>query len=125
MDTPVSRRKNPKGELKKEVGARIVEARSGRGWNQAELAERLGVKRGRLGSWEKGRTAPSLEDLVLLSEVLAVSFEELGFRRRAEEPLSPVELRELARHLAAMTRLLKPWVARQQAAGGTAPGGGR
>ena len=84
MDTPVSRRRNPKGELKKEVGARIVEARKRRGWQQAELAERLGVKRGRLGSWEKGRTAPGLEDLVLLSEVLAVpwrSWDSAGGRR--------------------------------------------
>jgi len=44
--------------------------------------------------------------------VLEVPFETLGFRRRAEEPLSRAELAELARHLAAMARLLKPWMAR-------------
>lgn len=122
MKTPVSRRKDPEGELKKRLGARIVKARKRHGWNQAELAERLEVKRERLGSWEKGRTAPGLEDLALLSEVLAVPFEELGLGRRAEEPLSAVELTELARHLAAMARLLKPWMARPPATAGAAPG---
>ncbi len=115
METPESRRKNPKGELKKELGARIVKARKRRGWKQAELAGRLGVQRERLGSWERGRSAPSLEDLALLSEVLEVPFEELGLGRRREEALSPWELTELARHLAAMERLLKPWMSRRQA----------
>ena len=125
MDTPGSRRKNPKGELKKELGARIVKARERRGWKQAELAGRLGVQRERLGSWERGRSAPSLEDLALLSEVLEVPFEELGLGRRREEALSPWEVTELARHLAAMARLLKPWMSRLRAAGGAAPGGGK
>ena len=125
MDTPESRRENPKGELKKELGARIVEARNRRGWKQAELARRLGVQRERLGSWERGRTPPGLEDLALLSEVLEVPFEELGFGRRMEEALSPVELAELARHLAAMARLLKPWMARPRAPGGAAPANGK
>ena len=112
MDTPGSRRKNPKGGLKKELGARIVKARKRRGWQQADLAERLGVKRERLGSWERGRNAPRMEDLVLLSEVLGMPFEELGLGPRLEEAFSAAELAELARHLAAMARLLKPWMAR-------------
>ncbi len=123
MNTPESRRENSKGALKKELGARIVKARKRRGWKQAELAERLGVQRERLGSWERGRTAPGLEDLALLSEVLEIPFEELGFGRRMEEALSPVELAELARHLTAMARLLKPWMARPRPPGGAAPGG--
>jgi transcriptional regulator with XRE-family HTH domain len=125
MDTPESRREDPKGDLKKELGARIVEARKRRGWKQAELARRLGVQRERLGSWERGRSAPGLEDLVLLSEVLEVPFEELGLGRREEEAFSAVELTELARHLAAMARLLKPWMARRRAAGGAAPASGK
>jgi transcriptional regulator with XRE-family HTH domain len=121
MDTPESREEIPKGELKKKLGARIVEARQRRGWKQAELAGRLGVQRERLGSWERGRTAPGVEDLALLSEVLEVPFEELGLGRRREEALYTVELTELARYLAAMERLLKPWMARPRAAGGAAP----
>jgi transcriptional regulator with XRE-family HTH domain len=120
MDTPGSRRENPNRELKKELGARIVKARMRRGWRQAELARRLGVQRERLGSWERGRRAPRMEELVLLSEVLEVPFEELGLGRRVEEELSAAELTELARHLAAMARLLKPWMARLQAPGGAA-----
>jgi len=125
MNTPVSRREDPKEDLKKELGARIVEARKRRGWKQAELARRLGVPRERLGSWERGRRAPRMEDLALLSEVLEIPF-ELGLGRRVvEEELSAVELTELARHLAAMARLLKPWMARRQAVGGAAPANGK
>jgi transcriptional regulator with XRE-family HTH domain len=112
MDTPESRGEDPKRALKKELGARIAKARKRRGWTQAKLAGLLGVPRERVGYWERGRNAPGLEDLALLSEVLEVPFETLGFRRRAEEPPSRAELAELARHLAAMARLLKPWMAR-------------
>jgi transcriptional regulator with XRE-family HTH domain len=125
MDTPESRREDPKEDLKKELGARIIEARKRRGWKQAELARRLGVPRERLGTWERGRRAPRMEDLALLSEVLEIPF-ELGLGRRVvEEELSAVELTELARHLAAMARLLKPWMARRQAVGGAAPANGK
>jgi transcriptional regulator with XRE-family HTH domain len=126
MDTLVSRREDPKEDLKKELGARVIEARKRRGWKQAELARRLRVPRERLGSWERGRRAPRMEDLVLLSEVLEIPF-ELGLGRRVEEEeeLSAVELTELARHLAAMARLLKPWMARRQAVGGAAPANGK
>jgi transcriptional regulator with XRE-family HTH domain len=125
MDTPESRREDPKEDLKKELGARIIEARKRRGWKQAELARRLGVPRERLGTWERGRRAPRMEDLALLSEVLEIPF-ELGLGRRVvEEELSAVELTELARHLAAMARLLKPWMARPRAPSGAAPESGK
>ena len=61
---------------------------------------------------ERGRNAPRMEDLVLLSEVLGMPFEELGLGPRLEEAFSAAELTELARHLAAMARLLKPWMSR-------------
>jgi transcriptional regulator with XRE-family HTH domain len=119
MDTNGDRRQGSKGALRKKLGAQIVKVRKRRGWSQADLARRLGVQRERLGTWERGRTAPGLEDLALLSEVLEVPFEELGLGWRAEEPLSAAELLELARHFVAMTRLLKPWMQRLRAPGGT------
>lgn len=106
----------PKGALQKELGRRIVRRREQRGWTQAELARRLGVQRERLGKWERGTNAPSLEDQAALSEVLEVSLEELGIGRQAEAPFSPAELRELACLLDAVTRRLKPWMERERLA---------
>jgi transcriptional regulator with XRE-family HTH domain len=117
--------------LKEELGARIVEARERRGWSQAELARRLGVSRERLGWWERGRSAPGVEGLVALSEMLRVPFEELLLGRRREGgQISSVELTVLARHAAAMARLLKQWAEPSQTVSGspapmTAPVGRR
>lgn len=63
----------------------------------------------RLGRWERGVRAPSLEDLAALSEVLAVPLEELGLGQGGGEPLPPVQLQELVPHLKALARLLRPW----------------
>ncbi len=116
---------DPKRTLRKKLGAQIVKVRKRRGWSQAELALRMGMQRERLGTWERGRTAPGLEDLARLSEVLEVPFEGLGLGWRAEEPLSAAELMELARHFVALTRLLKPWMQQLRAASGTVPRCGR
>lgn len=105
--------------MRKELGRRVVEIRERRGWNQGELARRLGVPRDRLGKWERGVNGPSLEDLAELSEVLEVPLEELGLGRspkrleKLEEPLSSVELMELVRLVGGIGRLLKPWMQRQ------------
>ena len=48
--------------LTQEVGRRIVRERKRRGWSQGDLARRLGVKRERMGNWERGENAPRLED---------------------------------------------------------------
>jgi transcriptional regulator with XRE-family HTH domain len=117
MRTPRGSRGRPlKGALRKELGRSVVEIRERRGWNQGELARRLGVPRGRLGKWERGLNEPSLEDLSALSETLEVPLEELGVGRRPdspEEPISPAELMELVRLVGAMGRLLKPWIQRR------------
>jgi transcriptional regulator with XRE-family HTH domain len=107
--------RSPKGERRKELGLRIVVARRRHGWSQKDLARRLRVPRERLGKWERGVSSPDLEDLMLLSEALALPLWELGLGKAPEESVSPVELRELARHLTAMSRLLKPWLDRLRA----------
>jgi transcriptional regulator with XRE-family HTH domain len=92
------------------MGTRIIQARQIRGWSQAELARRLEVSRERLGKWEKGISAPSLDDLVPLSEVLGVPFAELVQGRREEEAITAMALESLARDVISMVRTLKPWV---------------
>jgi putative transcriptional regulator len=116
-----SRDRLPKGALRNELGRRVVEIRERRGWNQSELARRLGVPRGRLGKWERGVNEPSLEDLAALSETLEVPLAELGIGRTPEGPeaaLSPAEVMELVRLMGAMGRLLKPWIQRRSSTPG-------
>ncbi|MFP5289325.1 MAG: helix-turn-helix transcriptional regulator [Thermoanaerobaculia bacterium] len=95
--------------LRSELGRRIIRTRIRRGWTQAELARRLGVPRERLGKWERGLNAPSLEDLAALSEVLEVPLEGLGLGCGARRTISNEELTELVFHLGAVARLVKPW----------------
>lgn len=87
--------------------------REGRGWSQGELAKHLGVDRCRLGKWERGRSAPSLEDLAALAGVLGVTLDELVFgRKAAPEPLTPDQREQLVRLLAGLGRVLGPLTGR-------------
>ena len=85
--------------------------RQRKGWSQARLAERLGVTRHRLGKWELGLSAPSLEDLVALLDALEVTFEELALNRAVQvSPLPPGQRSELASSLNSLLRVLRPLV---------------
>jgi transcriptional regulator with XRE-family HTH domain len=110
MNARSGNRRTSRETVKRQMGTRIIQARQGRGWSQAELARRLEVPRDRLGKWERGLSAPGVEDLVTLSEVLAVPFAELMQGRREEEAITLTALESLARDLISMVRTLKPWV---------------
>ncbi|MFJ9989969.1 helix-turn-helix transcriptional regulator [Pseudomonas putida] len=56
---------------------RIRELRSGHGWSQAELAERLGVSRQTVNAIETGRYDPSLPLAFSIAGVFALSIEEI------------------------------------------------
>jgi len=63
--------------FRRSIGARIVSFRQARGWNQFDLADRLGVSRDRLAKWESGCHVPPAEALLILSRVFEVSVDEL------------------------------------------------
>ena len=46
-------------------------------WTQQQLAERVGVKRSLIGSYEEGRAEPKLDTLLALSEVFQVTLDRL------------------------------------------------
>ena len=52
------------------IGKRISELRKKKGVTQEELAKLLYVSDKTVSSWEMGRTEPSLDLIVMLSEVL-------------------------------------------------------
>ena len=59
------------------LGERIVALRRQRGLSQDALAEALGVSRQSVSKWETDASVPDLERLVKLSELFAVSLDEL------------------------------------------------
>lgn len=55
------------------AGNRVKAFRIGRGWKQADLAERLKVSVGTINRWEKGKTGIEAGNLQKLADTLAVS----------------------------------------------------
>lgn len=61
----------------KEMGARIAQARKGRGMTQQALADALGVSQQTLAHYEVGRVGVGAAMLPRLSELLDLSFDEI------------------------------------------------
>ncbi len=100
--------------LQKNLGLRIVALRRCKGWSQGELADRLGIDRSRLGKWERGLYAPSLEELAFLAFLLGATLDELVLGREAPPALLPPDQREqLVMLLGGFTRLLMPLTGRE------------
>ncbi len=56
---------------------KIIELRTENKLSQSDLAEKLGVSRQSISKWETGTSTPDLEHLVLLSELFAISLDDL------------------------------------------------
>jgi len=95
------------------MGERILRLRKRFQWSQGELAERLGVTRGRVGNWERGENAPPVEALIALGEVLRVSLDELLRGKRRGRWLKEDELESLGGLLAEASELLG-WTVRRK-----------
>lgn len=54
------------------LGERIRQARKKRGFRQADLAEKVGISTGAIGFMEVGKSKPTLENLVKISEICDV-----------------------------------------------------
>ena len=59
------------------MGLRIAALRRAAGWNQAELAQRLGISPSAVGMYEQGRREPAVDMLIRLSELFDVSIDYL------------------------------------------------
>lgn len=60
-----------------EMGERIRRAREEGGLTQEQAAERLGVSRQTLSSWENGKTLPDLRSILAMSSLYRISLDEL------------------------------------------------
>lgn len=61
------------------LAQRIIKARSGHGWSQADLAEVSGVAAAQISRYEQGRNTPRPAVVAKLAKALAVSFEWLAY----------------------------------------------
>ncbi len=76
------------------------ECREMRGYTQKYVALSLGVKAPSVSDWEKGKTNPTLENLISLSNLLGVSTDMLlGVEPISDESTSNSELTEAESNL--------------------------
>ena len=59
------------------LGQRIYEMRMQFGWNQVDLAKKLGVAKQTVSNWENENIQPSVEMLVRISRLLGVTTDYL------------------------------------------------
>ncbi len=83
--------KDPAGER---LGDRIARLRRSKGWNQRELAERIGTRSTQISKYECGTYVPRADILSKLGDSLGVSTDYLLSGRRPGEPLRDFRLRE-------------------------------
>lgn len=79
------------------LGDRINKYRIEAGYSQEALAKELGVSRQSVFKWEKGESIPDVSKIVLLSEILSVSIDELLSRESDEEIAARLERANEAR----------------------------
>ena len=63
--------------MKDNLGALISKARKAKNLSQEDLAQKLGVNVATIGKWEKNVVKPSFSNLILITKVLSLSFDEL------------------------------------------------
>ncbi len=66
------------------IGNQLRKLRNGKGWTQAELADRVGIARVSVLSIEKGHFIPTIETALRISQALNVPIEEIFWLK--EEP---------------------------------------
>lgn len=59
------------------LGVNIAKRRKLIGLTQAQLAEKLGIKKSRLGAWEEGRAKPGPDFLVSLAKQFGTTVDNL------------------------------------------------
>lgn len=60
------------------LSQKIKELRKSKGWNQADLADKIGVTRHTIINWEKGVTWPDEKQVGKLLNQFNITFEELN-----------------------------------------------
>lgn len=67
----------PAPSYKDNLGKRLTKARKKAGLNQTQLAELIGLSRYTICNWEKGRSAPGIDDLQRIADTLKIAVNSL------------------------------------------------
>lgn len=95
LETP----NDPAGER---LGDRIARLRRAKGWNQRELAERVGTRGAQISKYERGTYVPRADILSRLGDSLGVSTDYLLTGRMPGAPRRDLRLRERLEALEAL-----------------------
>lgn len=73
-----------------DIGQKLKEQRTARGFSQEQLADMLGVARQTIANWEKGKTYPDIGHILKLSDLYGISLDEFlkedtGMRQHMEQ----------------------------------------
>lgn len=60
-----------------DIGKKLLLLRKEKNWTQSELAEKINARQRFISEWELGKTVPSPESLIKLSQVFGVSIDYL------------------------------------------------
>ena len=82
------------GDSAESLGDRIARLRRVKGWNQKELADRVGTNPTQISKYERGAYLPRPDVLPRLGEALGVSLDYLMTGRSGGEPRRDFRLRE-------------------------------
>lgn len=77
---------------------KLIALRNEQGFSQSEAAEKLNVSRQAISRWERGTSAPSIENLISLSKLYGVSLDQL-LGNGTQAPLPEAEKTERAEEL--------------------------
>lgn len=64
------------------IGDRVKTVRESKGWNQPELAEKMGVSTQTIGNIERGAKGTKLSNFIKLCEILEVSADYILFGKK-------------------------------------------
>lgn len=80
--------------MKMNFSEKLIQLRKENGLSQEQLAEKLDISRQAISKWETGESQPDMSKLVILSDILKVSMDELSGKESEIIEKSPTVRRE-------------------------------
>ena len=62
--------------MEKQLSLRLREVREEKGFSQTEVAHHLNISRQAVSNWEKGKSSPDIDNIILLSKLYGMSLDD-------------------------------------------------
>lgn len=63
-------------QMEKQLSLRLREVREEKGFSQTEVAHHLNISRQAVSNWEKGKSSPDIDNIILLSKLYGMSLDD-------------------------------------------------